>query len=99
MSVSLEGESWERQLVTGHGASGTRSLALEGLTLEAILRAWTRDPDRLADAKRRAERYLQAVIESAADASEDVPEEEIESLRQFERTWQVVTSTLAGSDV
>lgn len=87
---TLEGETWERQLSRSRGPSPRGGAFVGGLTLEEILRAWTRDPARLSAARERTDRYLNDVLELV----EDDESEEAEELRQFQEIWRVVSSRL-----
>ena len=82
-----EPQKWE---VTGTNSALDSSLP----TLEEMLAAWARDPDRFREIERRVSQYLPAVLEQAEQENQQTAE----MLKRFDRLWGKLRSGLGGTE-
>lgn len=64
-------------------------------TLEEMLAAWARDPDKFREIERRVSQYLPAVLEQAGQEDPQTAE----MLRRFDALWGKVRSGLGASEI
>ena len=86
------GDWWRDRTPQGATAKGSAVGALNWApTLEDVLRAWSRNPDTLADVDRKVRHYLD-IMKTIED--QDRTDEESKALEEFWRAWQVLSSEL-----
>lgn len=84
------GGPWDETLPGQKRNSGkTADLIWWAPTVEDVLRAWTRNPNSVAETDRRIRRYLEYV-----EARDDTDSASWEVLEDFKETWSVITQVL-----
>jgi hypothetical protein len=96
---SAQGADWdssdEKDLSGNPQETGKKNAtADEMITIEDILRAWARDPRSLDEADRKMTLYLEQIEQYARESGKS---EEADRLRDFFKTWSVISRELRGT--
>jgi hypothetical protein len=85
---------WNDELEGGVGRPANPLLDSALPTLEEILAAWARDPDKFREIERRVSQYLPAVLEHAIQEEPQAAE----LLRSFDDLWRKLRSGLGVAE-
>jgi hypothetical protein len=90
-----EGDWTEDEPQERAGLGGGSTLDSSLPTLEEILAAWARDPDKFREIERRVSQYLPAVLEQAGQEDPQTAE----MLRRFDELWSKIRSGLGTAEI
>jgi hypothetical protein len=90
-----EGDWTEDEPQERAGLGGGSALDSSLPTLEEMLAAWARDPDKFREIERRVSQYLPAVLEQAGQEDPQTAE----MLRRFDELWSKIRSGLGTAEI
>ena len=98
-STSSQGANWDSSDESDPGSRALenekkRASKDEMITIEEILRAWAKDPRSLDEADRKMTLYLEQIEQYARESGKA---DEADRLRDFFKTWSVISRELRGT--